>query len=248
MNTRRVKEDWANKIKIVYEDENVIAVSKPAGLLVHGDGKSNEHTLSDWILENHPEMEGVGEPTPSAQDILRPGIVHRLDRDTSGILIIAKNQATHAFLKKQFQGREVKKVYKGIVYGNLRDDEGVIESPIGMSNKRFGLRSAIGPKGKLREAVTEYKVLKRFGKKYTFLEIRPRTGRMHQIRVHLQSIGHPVLCDPLYAPKRECLPEIGRLALHAASLEVTLPTGTTARFEADLPEDFERVLAKLGSL
>lgn len=266
-------------ITILYEDENVLVVNKPAGLVVHADGRTDEITLVDWILQNYPEMKDVGEPlivknelriknqelgqeqekgnsvlasTPNPI-IYRPGIVHRIDRDTSGVLVIAKNQKTFEFLKSQFQEREVEKVYQALVYGVVKGDDGVIDRPITRSRKDFRLWSAQrGGRGVEREAVTEYKVLKRItatkggGENgFSLLELRPKTGRTHQIRVHLKAINHPVVCDTLYAPKRECAFGFSRLALHALSIEFTLPTGKKLKVEAPLPDDFKNAVAGL---
>jgi len=226
-------------ILIVYEDENIIAVNKPAGLTVHPDGKRAKPTLVDWISEKHPEMKSVGESSD------RPGIVHRLDKETSGILLLAKNQETFLFLKKQFQEQEVKKTYKAIVYGVLKEGKGIIDMPIARSAKDFRQKSAQGRmRGKARRAITEYEVLAK-GSEYSFVEVYPKTGRTHQIRVHFKSIGHPIVCDSLYAPKRECPKELGRLALHAFALEFKTPQGTMLRLEAPLPDDIKQTIAVL---
>jgi 23S rRNA pseudouridine1911/1915/1917 synthase len=198
----------------------------------------------DWILEKYPSLAGVGEPQG---EILRPGIIHRLDRDTSGVLIIAKDQNTHAFLKRQFQEREIKKTYKAIVYDAMKEKRGVIDEPIGRVGPGSQMRTSFKPRGTVREAVTEYEVNEIF-KGFSYLNVSPKTGRTHQIRVHLKHIGHPVLCDPIYAKRRECMPEMGRLALHASSIELKLSSGENVKFEAELPEDFKRTLAKLRSL
>ncbi|MBI2046372.1 MAG: RluA family pseudouridine synthase [Parcubacteria group bacterium] len=247
-------------ISVIYEDKDIIAINKPAGLVVHPDGRSTDRTLVDWILEKYPEIKNVGEPLvlTSGETIFRPGIVHRLDKDTSGVLVIAKTNEAFLFLKKQFQSREIKKTYRAIVYGSMKKDEGVIEKSIGKSRSDFRKWSAeYGARGVLREATTEYKVLARghLGAKppsdfpVTYLEVCPKTGRTHQIRVHLKSIGYPVLCDSLYATGKPCLPRekggIGRLALHAYSLELAIPSGACLNLKAPLPDDFCAVLAML---
>lgn len=217
---------------IIYEDENIIAVNKPAGLLVHPTKTSKEKTLVDWLLEKYPEIKNVGE------DPNRPGIVHRLDKDTSGVLIIAKNQKTFEFLKTQFKDRKVKKIYVALVKGSLGKTSGKIETPI----KRFS---------KTRDAITEYKVISAYGgsasggKKYTLLEVYPKTGRTHQIRLHLKAIGHPVLCDKLYTKTPDCPFGLKRQFLHARSLELNLPNGSRIKLEADLPEDLQTTLKLL---
>ncbi len=231
-------------ISIIYEDKNIVAINKPSGLVVHSDGKTEEPTVVDWVLKNYPETKDVGEPLVlnDGKEIKRPGIVHRLDRDTSGILLIAKNQESFLHLKKQFQNRTIQKTYRAFVYGRVKNDEGVIDRPIGRSKKDFRRWTAQRDiRGKEREAVTEYKVLER-GSDYSFVEVYPKTGRTHQIRVHFKAINYPVVCDKLYAPKRECGLGFERLALHAYSVEFDLIDGTHLKLEAELPDDFEKAL------
>jgi len=239
---------YMQEVKILYEDTNILAVHKPAGLKVHGDGKNREETLVDWILNIHPELKEVGEPLMANDQlpmtIYRPGIVHRLDRETSGVLLIAKNQKSFTYLKGLFKERLIKKTYIAFVYGNMSRREGVVEKPIGRSAKTPSLWSASGnAQGKVREALTEYKVLSQ-GSEYACLEVRPKTGRTHQIRVHLKFLGHPVVCDTLYAKKRECPETLGRLGLHAYALEFRNEEGIELRLEAPLPEDMKQFLNK----
>ena len=194
--------------------------------------------------------------------IERPGIVHRIDRETSGVLVIAKDQKTFEFLKNQFKGRTIQKTYHALVWGSVKDEAGIIDRKIGRSRSDFRKWSADrGARGVLREAVTEYKVLKRLqtdsdGKlinsdiiadqkkisdisSFTFLEVKPKTGRTHQIRVHLRYLNHPVVCDALYAPKQICpIGSINRLALHASSIEFSLPDNSVIKAEAPLPLEF----------
>jgi len=165
-----------------------------------------------------------------------------LDRETSGVLIIAKNQKSFLHLKEQFKNREVKKIYKTFVWGKIKDDEGVINRSIGRSKKDFRLWSAQrGVRGKMREAITEYKVLQK-NEEFSFLEINLKTGRTHQIRVHLKAINHPVVGDKLYAPKRELALGFERVALHAFSIEFLLLDGEKIKIEAPLPSDFKNAL------
>lgn len=234
------------EIKILYEDENILAIDKPSGISVHPDGKSEEETISDWAVKNYPEMENVGE---MMGEVKRPGIVHRLDRETSGVLLLAKNQTAHQFLKSQFQNHEIKKVYHCLVTGWLKNDSGVIDEPIGRSPSDFRRRlSGRGARGEMRDAVTEYKVIKRFedkdGSKFSYLEVMPKTGRTHQIRVHLKFLNTPVVCDRLYAPKNICPEGLGRLALHAKSIEFKSLGGEVIKVEASVPGEF----AFVGSL
>ena len=245
---------------IIYEDENIIVVNKPAGISVHPDTKptrsvlvGGDETLVDWLIKRYPEIKNVGE------DPLRPGIVHRLDKDTSGILIIAKTQPAFEYLKKQFQERKVKKIYLTLVVGELKDKTGVIDLPIGRSKKSPLIRLAsLKARGMLREAITEYKVLESFdigcqksptsdvgNGKFTLVEVYPKTGRAHQIRVHFKAIGHPLACDKLYAKNPQCPFGLLRHFLHANAIELTLPDNSRSRFEADLPDDLEKVLEGL---
>jgi 23S rRNA pseudouridine1911/1915/1917 synthase len=224
---------------VIYEDSDIVVINKPAGLPVHADGKHERATLVDWLLVHYPELKDVGERQmlPDGTIIERPGIVHRIDKDTSGIMVVARNQAAFAFLKEQFQHREVKKVYRAFVYGPLKDERGIIDKPIGSARGGKGPRSARSPHGTLRDAQTAYRVLKR-GAGATYVEAFPKTGRTHQIRVHFSMIQHPVVCDPLYAPGRPALLGFGRLALHALSLTFVHPDGREVVFEAPLPADF----------
>ncbi len=235
-------------VQIIYEDSEVLVINKPSGLMVHGDGKSEELTLADWIAEKYPALIGVGEPQldQKGNPILRPGIVHRLDRETSGVMVVAKTQESFLHLKKAFQNHEVQKEYLALVHGVVAKEEGVISAPIGRS-RVSGRWSAVRPGPKTREALTEYQVIERLNN-YSLLSVRPQTGRTHQIRVHLKSIGHAVVCDKLYAAKLLCpVVTLSRLALHAHSL--TLPLlGGTQTFEAPLPEDMQGALDALRKL
>ncbi len=231
-------------IETIYEDKNIIAVNKPSGLTVHGTGKADEKTLTDWMIARYPEIEKVGEPLKlsSGKIIHRAGLIHRLDKDTSGVILFAKNQDTFLFFKKQFQSGEIKKEYRAIVHGYVKEKSGIIDTPIGRSAKHFNMRgTGFHAKGLKREAVTEYEALSR-AELYSYMSVFPKTGRTHQIRVHFKSMGHPILCDPLYAPRRKCPKEMGRLALHAHKLQVKFSDGQSHYFEAPIPDDFKRAL------
>jgi len=231
-------------ISILYEDDLVIAFNKPAGLLVHGDGRPNGPTLVDWIKEHRPEVVGAGENIvlASGEIIERPGIVHRLDKDTSGVILVAKNHDVFLFLKEQFQLREVYKVYSAFVYGRIKDMEGSIDRQIGRSASDFRKWSAQrGARGALREAVTDYRCIKATDE-WSFVEVYPKTGRTHQIRVHFKAIHHPLVCDALYAPNHKCLLGFKRTALHALSISFLLPDGQRMIVTAPYPEDFKRGL------
>jgi len=229
------------------ESDSFIILNKPAGLVVHPDGRTEESTLCDWILENYPEIEGVGEPLKleNGATIDRPGIVHRLDRETSGIMVVARTQKGFEYLKQQFQDQKVEKTYHTIVYGNIKEDRITIDEPIGRSKKDFRQWfSGKKTRGKTREAITEFKILKRStDKNVTLIEASPKTGRTHQIRVHLKSIYHPIVCDSLYAPDRDCLFGLNRTALHSKSIKFTAPAGDTISAEALYPDDFERAIS-----
>lgn len=234
---------------ILYEDKDVVAVNKPSGLVVHSDGKTVEETLVDWVLKKYPETKEVGEPTRSARGeiIYRPGIVHRLDRETSGVILIAKNQKSFESLKAQFQNHEISKTYHAFVNGEIKTREGEINRPIGRSNKDFRMWSAQrGARGELREAVTNYKVLD-VGKGYSFIEAHPKTGRTHQIRVHFKAINYPLVADSLYAPTVENTLGFKRLALHSASVSFHDMKGNIYTVEAPYPKDFKQALHILSS-
>lgn len=238
---------------ILYEDNDVIVIAKPAGLIVHSDGRTAEPSVADWVLERYPTLRDVGEPwtSPQGEIILRPGIVHRLDRGTSGVMILAKTKDAHAFLKKQFEDRTTEKRYRAFVYGHPKKDSGVIEAEIVRIRSmppRWGVARAEESK-KHRAAITEWSVLSRgtdsaIGEKVAYLETCPKTGRTHQIRVHLKYLGYPVVCDPLYANGRPCLFGFNRPALHAFSLSLTLPSGERRTFEAPLSDDFKSALTQ----
>lgn len=225
---------------VIYEDDALVVVNKPAGMPVHPDGKNERSTLVDWLMEKYPELADVGEPQTlqSGAVIQRPGIVHRIDADTSGVLVVARTQRAFDKLKAQFKNREVKKTYRAFVYGTIKDERGVIDKPIGSARGGRGPRSARKPYGTLRDATTAYRRIES-GHGATYVEVFPKTGRTHQIRVHFAAIGHPIVADPLYAPGRPELLGFGRLALHAKSLTFEHPAlGREVSFEAPLPPDF----------
>ncbi len=234
---------------VIYEDEDVLVVNKPAGLLVHATAHSTDTTLVDWLLGAYPELIGVGEPQIiGGRELLRPGIVHRLDRETSGLIVIAKNQNSYRYLKEQFKNHQIKKTYRLIVVGQLPAKTGTIDWPIARSltnpNRRVARPPAAKREEKKRPAVTDWKVLKENGD-YSYVEAYPQTGRTHQLRAHFLALGCPVVCDSLYAPKRACPAGLSRLALHAYKIELVLPSGKRVKLEAELPNDFKVALAGL---
>lgn len=243
------------ELAVIYEDEDVLVLNKPAGLIVHSDGRTDEPSVAEWVIKHYPALEQVGEPwtSPQGEVIPRPGIVHRLDRDTSGVMILAKTPEAYAFLKGQFQDRTTEKTYQAFVYGHPKQDKGTIEAEIvrvRATPPRWGVARE-GENKKHRVAVTDWRVLARTqdpetGEKVALMEARPKTGRTHQIRVHFKHLGYPVIGDKLYASGRPCLLGFSRQALHAASLAITLPSGERRTFVAPLPGDFAAALESLG--
>ncbi len=233
---------------VIYEDDTILVLNKPSGLAVHADGKHEWKTLVDWLVAEYPELKGVGEEQRlhDGSIIERPGIVHRIDRETSGVLVVARTQGAFQILKSQFQNREVTKVYRAFVYGEIKDERGIIDKAIGSSRGGKGPRSAArSAKGTLRDAQTAYRVLART-RDASHVEVFPKTGRTHQIRVHFASIQHPLVADSMYAPTRSPLLGFSRLALHALSLSFIHPaTGKQVIFEAPLPKDFVEAEAQL---
>ena len=247
-------------MSLIYETRDFIAVNKPAGLLVHPIkisnlksqiSKTQEPTLVDWVLEKYPEVKNIGDEPET-----RPGIVHRLDRDTSGVILIARNQEFFEYLKNLFKTRQIKKTYLALVWGKLEPKFGEINIPIGI--KTGTIKRTIWQKRAkdLKEAVTEYKVLKYYQHKsdlnqhesatFSLLKVIPKTGRTHQIRIHLASLNHPVVGDKLYGFKKLKIPfDLDRQFLHAASLEFSSSAGRRIRIEAELPEELKRIIDTL---
>ena len=210
-------------LSILYQDQHLAVIVKPCGMVVHPAAGNESGTLVNALLFHLDNLSGIGGE-------MRPGIVHRLDKDTSGLMLVAKDDATHAALSQQLADRQMEKHYRAMVYGKMKEPKGVIEKPIGRS-KTDRKKMAVDPQG--RWAKTEWRVLREYPDR-TLLDVHIITGRTHQIRVHTASIGHPVLGDPLYGHKR--MPPAPRLMLHAYSLEFTHPaTGERMRFTAPCP-------------
>lgn len=252
MNMQHASEEKVSDITILYEDEDVIVINKPSGIMVHGDGRSTEPTVVDWFLAHTPASRGVGEPG-LAQDgtpLERSGVVHRLDKETSGVLILAKTQSGFTHLKEQFHERLVRKEYRAFIYGTLKEKWGTITRPIGRSPRDFRMRSAErGARGVLRSAVTDWELLQQSGT-HAYVRVIPKTGRTHQIRVHLRSIGKPIVGDTLYASREvEQNNNLGfsRLALHAYSLKISLLSGEEKTYIAELPSDFSDALTSIAT-
>jgi len=220
-------------LNIIYEDDDLLVVDKPAGLTVHPAPGHPSHTLLNAILSHFPHLADVS-------DSLRPGVVHRLDKDTSGVMMVAKNSAAQADLAEQFKTHSVTKAYLVLVKGRLTPENGVIEAAIGR-DPRNRKRMAVVTEG--REARTEYRVIRYIGD-YTLLEVRPETGRTHQIRVHLSAIGYPVVGDKVYGVKSAYL---SRQFMHASRLGFNLPSsGEYVEFESALPPDLEQALKDIA--
>ncbi|NQV00776.1 MAG: RNA pseudouridine synthase [Parcubacteria group bacterium] len=225
-------------MKIIYGDNDIIVIDKSAGLIVHPIRPGQNDTLVNQLLDEYPEIKNVGD------DSLRPGIVHRLDKDTSGLMVIAKNNKSFEYFKNLFKDRKIVKKYIALVHGKVKDKKGTITKSISLSKKDHRKRSALLDE-KSQKAWTEYKVIKRF-KDYTLLEVSIKTGRTHQIRIHLASIGHPVAGDKQYKFKRQSLAEnLNRQFLHAFYLKFKLPNGKIMEFKLDLPKDLKSVLQNL---
>ncbi len=219
-------------IQIIYEDKYLAIINKPAGISVHPSPGVYENTLVNILLSKFKDLSGIG-------GIERPGIVHRLDKDTSGVMIIAKEEKAHLALSLAFKQREIKKTYLAVVWGNLKENKGKIDAPIGRDlihrkKMKVTLNNARG-------AITYFEVIKRFDG-FTYVKAFPKTGRTHQIRVHFSYIGHPLVGDKTYTKKRGEFP-IKRHALHAYSIKFTHPiTKETLEFKAEPPEDFENLI------
>lgn len=228
------------KIQVIYGNKDFLAINKPAGILMHkiAHAGSQEETLADWLLKNYPEVRAVGDDPMN-----RPGIVHRLDKETSGVVLVARNQQAFDYLKSLFQKHLIQKTYLALVYGRVRERHGVINKPIGI--KTGSVKRSVLSSKMQKPAITEYRVKNYIsieGREYSLIEAMPKTGRTHQIRVHFAAIGHPVMGDKLYGGKRSVLDGLDRQFLHAQSIEFTALGGERLKFEAELPEELERFL------
>ncbi len=222
-------------LEILFEDEDLIFLNKPAGMVVHPAQGNRRHTLVNALLYHSRQLSEMGGSE-------RPGIVHRLDKETSGVMVVAKNNSAHRNLARQFKEHSIERVYLTVVHGIVPHDEGLCEEPVGrafLNKKKIMVRPTGG-----KDAATAFRVLKRF-KEATLLEIHPRTGRTHQIRVHMQHIGHPVMGDSFYG---RISPLIERQALHAARLAVSHPkSGERLTYSSLLPKDMRLLIEKLES-
>lgn len=250
-------------ITVIYEDKNVVAINKPAHCLVHPYGtqtknekrktktegaQNGEYALTDWLLNHYPEVKKVGD-----DPVQRPGIVHRLDKDTSGVILVPRSQDYFKYLKNLFQTHGVRKTYLALVWGKVQEKKGIIDKPISLKG---GTTKRTVHEGKMtKSALTEYEVVERFTfddpesekrKVYEFTLVRvwPKTGRTHQIRVHLASIGHAIVGDVMYGAKKNPL-GLDRQFLHAESIEFMASEGRKLNIEAELPTDLKKALTKL---
>ncbi len=236
--------------QIIYENADFAVINKPAGVLVHHThfwlkgqkrySKEFTESLADWVEEKYPETIKVGDHPAT-----RPGMVHRLDKDTSGVIIICRTQSAYDYFKDLFKNRKIKKIYLALVWGEVIPPEGVIDKPIGILPETVKRSVSSASMTMMKDAVTEYKVIKYIKDendkiKFSLLEVNPKTGRTHQIRIHLKSIGHPIVGDKLYGSAP--IPELKRHFLHAASLEFVSPNGEKMKIEAPLPEDLKLLI------
>jgi 23S rRNA pseudouridine1911/1915/1917 synthase len=258
---KKIKKTKNMNIEIIFENENCLIINKPAGLAVHGGGNITDATLSDWLKEKYEDIKDVGE------DPKRPGIVHRLDKDVSGLMVIAKNQKSFNSLKNQFKNREVLKEYSALVHGVIDKDYDTIDFPIKRS--KDGYKMAAIPKNtedlltrrqpksrdkgnieaffKSKDAITEFEVIKRFVN-FSFLKVKIKTGRTHQIRVHMHSYGHPLVGDPLYFTKKTRVKNeklgLERIFLYSDKLSFKDLDNSTLEFTLDMPETLKTMMPK----
>ncbi len=219
-------------LSIIFENDDLLVVDKPAGLTVHPAPGHPDHTVINAVLAHYPHLAEIS-------DSLRPGIVHRLDKDTSGLMVVAKNRAAQVNLMNQFRERSVVKVYKALVKGKLSPEQGIIEAELGRDPRNRKLMAVVS---RGREARTEYRVIRYIGD-FTLLEVMLETGRTHQIRVHLGAIGFPVVGDAAYGVRS---PHLSRQFLHASRLGFRLPsTGEYVEFESELPADLQKALGDI---
>jgi len=235
--------------RVIYKNKNFLVINKPAGLLAHKsvlnreDLNKDEKTLVDWLLKNYPQIKNVGDDIEN-----RPGIVHRLDKETSGVMIVPLNQKYFDFFKNLFKEHRIQKTYIALVNGIIRSEKGVINKPIGI--KSGTTRRSVRSTKMSKEAITEFEVIKRFKKgnqDFTLLKVYPKTGRTHQIRVHLASIHCPVVGDKLYGRKNDLLidSKLNRQFLHASNIEFRDKNGKLLKFSAGLPNQLNSFLKSI---
>ncbi len=219
------------EIKIIFENKDMVVLNKPSGVLIHATHNKENDTLADWVLENFSECKNIGEEG-------RGGIVHRLDRGTSGLVVIARNIETYKELKDLFKNRKIKKKYYALVWGCPKEKSGIINKEIAALNGKRRTIEVWSQKksSKARDALTRWKVVDS-SEEFALLDVDPETGRMHQIRVHLSSIGHPIVCDNLYSGKKKCPEQLNRLFLHSYKLSIPYKEGE--KIDIEVPIEYE---------
>jgi 23S rRNA pseudouridine1911/1915/1917 synthase len=240
------------EIPILFENEEVLVINKPAGLMVHPAsakataGAVAKTTLVDWILKERPDIAAVGELQAGIE---RPGIVHRLDEDTSGALIIAKTAESFESLKAQFKDRKIEKQYHAFVWGHFKEPAGIVDEAIGRNSTDFRRwHAGRGARGEMREAITKWQATAQFvdenNEQFSFMHLFPKTGRTHQLRVHMKFLQRPIVADSLYGPSKPSALGFSRLALHARTITFLNLKGESIIVEAPYPQDFQQALAK----
>lgn len=246
-------EYWDQRVRVLLETPDYLVIDKPAGLVTHPDGRHVEYSVADWVGKHYPQVADVGEAMTieyQGQQVLiqRPGIVHRLDRETSGVMIIAKTQEFFEHIKLQFQEHTVRKIYTAIVLGHPRDGRGMITAPIGRSSRDIRTWACKGTRGTLRDAVTRYIVKQSYEiskGKFALVSLYPETGRTHQLRVHMKFIGNPIIGDAVYAKSTTELLGTTRTMLHATSIQFNDLSGKQISISSEIPADFQKVLNNL---
>lgn len=232
------------EIRVIFEDLELVVVDKPCGIVVNNSNTIKEETVQSWFENNYLKTKLDDASGQNSEFLSRGGLVHRLDRDTSGVMVLALNEKSYLNLKDQFLNRKTAKTYLTLVHGSLNEDFGIVSTPIErhpVDSKKFWVG-----RDPLKTAITEWKVIKRF-RDYSYLEVKPLTGRTHQIRVHMRHLGHPVVSDPIYGNKKTRGEDVApRLFLHATKLCFDHPTsGQRVEFESVLPKELEQVISKL---
>lgn len=232
-----VKPEDPGNLDIIYEDENFVVLNKPAGQVVHPTDSHPKGTLANALMAKYPEIKNVGE------DTLRPGIVHRLDKEVSGLMVVARMQIAFDHLKSQFKNRKILKEYIALVHGAPPEHHGIINLPISRSKTQSGKMAAQTNDIEAKQAETEYEIMETY-RNYTLLKLTPKTGRTHQIRVHLNAIGCPLVGDALYKPRKMKLVDLGRIFLHSSRLEFSDLEGNIKIFFSTLPQELNFFLKK----
>lgn len=237
--TKKVTHKNSKSPKVLFDEKDYLIIEKPAGLLVHATARNENYTLVDWLLKNFPQLRKVGE------DPLRPAIVHRLDKDVSGLMIIPKSQTAFDYFKSQFKLRKIKKTYTTLVHDVVENQQGLIDFSIARSKEgKYVARPKDDPES--RSAETEFFVKKRY-LHFTLLELHPLTGRTNQLRVHMAAYGHPMVGDNLYATRKKVKPmEISQVFLHATGLTFYDPEGVKRTYQSPLPKELKTIIDKLN--